>query len=333
MVNLRSDEITALLRSHPTSSDDGTEVAGSASDTASSETDVAVPANPDPYSLRPTCDVGYVMFLEPPDEDDPRWSNIEWAADRAIRMFSPTPTMAHVELIVPPIPDSGGGKTHFATYLGAAGANWQNQNDMRPEGVSFYLIENGARWRCVPVFAPAVADSLRTACDANLHSPYSIGMYPTSARPMRRFAWMWADQPKHMGHCATITTRVLKEAGAGYALPNPSAWYCPSSLYTALSGSLSSRLDDNERANLNTIEPEVCQQTIESLLRGPLSYQAVRNLGDAKCVDAIRALTMRVVAASDLQKTDPTAARAAQKELASAVLRWVLLRADPSCPD
>ena len=52
-----------------------------------------------------------------------------------------------------------------------------------------------------------------------------------------------------MGHCATITTRVLKEAGAGYGLPHASAWYCPSSLYNALNVSLSARLNDHERSN------------------------------------------------------------------------------------
>ena len=136
-----------------------------------------------------------------------------------------------------------------------------------------------------------------------------------------------------MGHCATITTRVLKEAGAGYALPHASAWYCPSSLYNALNTSLGDRLDAEERASLGSVEPEVCQATIETLLRGPLSYKAVRDLGDAKCVDAIRALTLRVCAAADTAAETTTASRVAQKELAGALLRWVLLRADPACPD
>lgn len=332
MLNLRSDEITALLRSRPTT---GSEDASS-DDAPEAVPSQAVPTGVPPIdtsSVRRSCDVGYVLFLEPADEDDPRWSWPEWIADRAIKAFSPTPTMAHVELIVPPIPDSGGGKVHFATYLGAAGANWQNKSDARAEGIEFYLVTNGAKWRCLPVFAPAVADTLRAACDSNLHAPYSIGMYPTSARPLRKLAWMWADDPKHKGHCATITTRVLKEAGAGYALPNSSAWYCPSSLYTALSSTLSSRLDEREREGLGTVEPETCQQTIESLLRGPLSYKSVRDLGDAKCVDAVRALTLRVVSTADNMDENPMAARTAQKELASAVLRWVLLRSDPSCPD
>lgn len=280
-----------------------------------------------------TCDVSFVIFLEPPNHDDPSWSTAEWLVDRAIRTFSPAPTMSHVELVVPPIPNSSGGKTHFATYLGSAGANWQNKNDALSEGIDFYLIQNGARWRCIPVFAPAVSETLRAACDANLHSPYSLSMYPTSARPFRRFAWLWNDEQKHKGHCATLTTRVLKEAGAGYALPEHSAWYCPSSLYKALNSGLSARLNESERANMDSVGTEVCSDTIETLLHGPLSYKAVRDLGDAKCIDAIRALTLRVVAAADRQETDSTASRTAQKELANAVLRWVLLRADETVPD
>lgn len=338
MVTWRSDEITALLRTRPTTATDEGHAANAVTGSAPADglgggtTESPVLAPTESHSMRRTCDVGYVIFLEPTDDDDPSWSWPEWIADRAIKTFSPKPTMLHVELVVPPIPDSGGGKVHFATYLGAAGANWQNKADARDEGVEFYLVTNGAKWRCIPVFAPAVADTLRAACDANLHAPYSIGMYPTSARPLRGLSWLWSDAPKHKGHCATITTRVLKEAGAGYALPHTSAWYCPSSLYMALNSSLSARLDEKERANLNTVEPDVCQQSIETLLRGQLSYKTVRELGDAKCVDAIRALTMRVVAAADRAEEDPVAARAAQKDLANAVLRWVLLRQEGDSP-
>jgi len=274
-------------------------------------------------SLKPTCDVGFVLFLEPTEKDDPNWTNMEYIADRVIRTFSPRPTMSHVELVVPPIPDSGGGRVHFATYLGAEGADWQNRLDRRSEGIDFYLISNGSRWRCIPVFAPNVAESLRNACDSNIHSPYSLSMYPTSARPLRHFAWIWSDTPKHMGHCATITSRVLKQAGAGYALSRPSPWYCPSSLYSELKNSLPKRLDERERASLDTTDLESCLEAIELLVRGQLSVEVVRNLGDSRCIDAIRVLTMRVVETSTTENH-----RIAQKELASAVLRWVLLRSD-----
>lgn len=317
-----SNEITALLRrgaADPAATD------RSASDDLSDETTV---------SSQRTCDVCYVLFLEAGDQDDPTWGWGEWAIDRAIRIFSPTPTIAHVELLVPPIPDSAGGKVHFATYLGASGANWQNNpDDKTDEGVDYYLVANGVNWRCLPVFASDISNSIRVACDANIHSPYSLSMYPTSAQPLRKLAWIWRDEPKHMGHCATITSRVLKEAGAGYALPHSSAWYSPGSLYHAINASLSTRLDKRERSSLNTVEPEVCSETIEALLRGPLSYQVVRGLGDAKCVDAIRALTMRVVAAAEKSEEDPVGARVAQKELASALLRWALLRVDAAKTD
>ena len=278
-----------------------------------------------------SCDVSYVMFLEPVIRDNPNWSWTEWVADRAIRIFSPDPTMAHVELVVPPIPNSAGGKVHFATYLGAAGANWQNRS-IHDEGIEFYLVENGTRWRAIPVFAPSVAESMRHACDANLHAPYSIGMYATSARPLRGFSWMYTDEPKHMGHCATITSRILKEAGVGSILTHNSAWYCPSSLYNTLSRSLGSRLDETERAAMSSARPEACRETVDALLHGPLSYATVRDLGDAKCVDAVRALTLNVCNASSTG-INSDAARTSQKELASALLRWVLLRYDKTVPD
>lgn len=314
-----SNEITALLRrgaADPVATD------GSASEEGPSEETTE--------SSQRSCDVSYVLFLEA-GEDDPTWGWAEWAIDRAIRVFSPTPTIAHVELLVPPIPDSAGGKVHFATYLGASGANWQNKaDDKTDEGVDYYLVANGVNWRCLPVFASDISASIRAAADANVHAPYSLGMYPTSAPPFNKLAWIWRDEPKHMGHCATITSRVLKEAGAGYALPHSSAWYSPGSLYHAINASLSTRLDKRERSSLNTVEPEVSSETIEALLRGPLSYQVVRGLGDAKCVDAIRALTMRVVEAAERYEEDPVGARVAQKELASALLRWALLRVDAS---
>lgn len=332
---LKSDEITALLRRGatlaPEAPGEQNETLASAVTAAQGEASSSVAAA-EPTSIRNTCDVGYVLFLEPSETDDPKWTTAELVVDRLIRWFSPTPTMMHTELIVPPIPDSGGGKVHFATYLGAAGANWQNQSDARPDGIDFYLVANGHRWRCIPVFAPAVADTLRQACDDNLHAEYSLGMYPTSAKPLRNVAWLWGDSAGHKGHCATLTARVLKEAGAGYALSECSAYYSPATLYTALSSSLSNRLDERERENLQTVEPEACQQTIETLLRGKLAYKTVRGLGDGKCIDAIRALTMRVVATSDTAEQNPVAARTAQKELATALLRWVLLRADGQDP-
>lgn len=251
-------------------------------------------------------------------------------ADLVIKQFSPPPTIKHCELVTPPIPSSNGGRVHFATYLGSSGADWQNRRN-KEEGIGFYLIENGSRWRAIPVFGPNAAESMRNAAQSNLHAPYSLSMYVTSARGMRNFAHFLGDDPKHKGHCATITARVLKESNIGVNLHHHSAWYCPSSLYTELSKSVGQPLSEKEHDKMASVTPETCEHTINTLLRAPMSYATVRKLGDSACIDAVRALTKRVCATS--ASNDATTARIAQKQLASALLRWVLLRDDPEAID
>lgn len=300
----RNDEITALLRAKVSQGDE--ELDGSA-------------------ALKTSCDVSYAIFLEPRDDADPNWSTMEWLADEAIRRFSPSPTLAHCELITPPIPNSAGGRVHFATYMGRGGADWQNMRS-KDDGISFYLIDNGSRWRALPIFGPNAAQAVREAAQTNIHAPYSVGMYVTSAKPMRTFANLWSDEPGHMGHCATIAARVLKQAGMGAGLHHCSAWYSPSSLYNDLSASVGSQLADNERQTLSSVTPAKCAATIDTLLHAPMSYATVRDLGDTACIDAVRALTLKVCATAE--QGDQVAARIAQKQLGTALLRWVLLRED-----
>lgn len=305
-MQFRNDEITALLRTQECQQEDGVSEGSAA--------------------LRQSCDVSYVMFLEPRDDPDPSWTAVEWFADAMIKRFSPVPTLSHVELIAPPIPSSSGGRVHFATYLSRNGADWQNQSD-KDEGVDFYLIENGARWRALPVFGPNAAEQVREAAQANIHSPYSVSMYLTSVRGIRTFARFLGDGPKHMGHCATITARVLKAAKLATGLDHASGWYCPSSLYSELSKSVGQPLSTTEKSSMGSVVPEECKRTIETLLRAPMSYATIREIGDPACIDAVRVLTMRVCAAG--ANADATASRVAEKQLACALLRWVLLRDDP----
>ena len=281
-------------------------------------------------AVRSSCDVAYALFLEPREESDPRAGMLERATEAAIKMFSPSPVIAHAELLLPPIPDSDGGRTHFATYLGHT-ANWQNREAERKEdGIAFYLIENGSRWRALPIFGPNAVAAVREAAEANVGSAYSLGMYPTSAWGLRRLAWLWGDKPQHMGHCATLTSRVLKAAGLGVSLEHASAWYSPGTLYTALYGSVGAPLEASERDGLTTVSPDECTRTIDALLKNQLSYAAVRELGDAACIDAVRALTLRVCATAEAGCEEE--ARQAQKRLANGLLRWVLLREDADRP-
>lgn len=302
----RNDEITALLRAKASQQDE-CELEGSA-------------------ALKTSCDVSYAIFLEPRDDPDPQWSFGEWLVDEAIKRFSPAPPLAHCELITPPIPNSSGGRVHFATYMGRGGADWQNMRS-KEDGIAFYLIENGSRWRAVPIFGPNACQNVREAAQSNLHAPYALSMYPTSARPLRALAGLWSDQAGHMGHCATITARVLKAAGIGSGLHHCSAWYSPSTLYKELVQSVAAPLSDGElQQSLTSVTPTKCAQTIDTLLHAPMSYATVRELGDTACIDAVRALTLKVCATAEAG--DEVTSRIAQKQLGTALLRWVLLRED-----
>ena len=162
------------------------------------------------------------------------------------------------------------------------------------ESVNYYLVTNGARWRALPVFLPHAVEAVRSAADANVDAPYSVPRYATSAKPLRRLAWLLPDADKAPGHCATLTARVLRRSGATDAVPRSSAWYSPSSLYTTLVAHASTRLTGADRAQMGSVAPAECTETLNTLLKDPLSYQTVRDVGDARAIDAVRALTLRV---------------------------------------
>lgn len=318
----KSDEIGALLRSKI---DSETETMGSC-------------------AIKNACDVSFALFLEPTEVSaDASWA--EYLVEKAIETFSPSPIISHCEIVVPPIPDSSGGRVHFATYFGSAGADWQNQRTNRhnredytlhaDDGVGFYLLDNGARWRAIPVFGPNATENIRSVAESNIHAPYSLAMYPTSAKPFRALAGIWSDTPKHKAHCAVLTARVLKEAGVGKQLPHVSAWYSPSSLYNDMCKGLSVPIDAATRQSLTSLTPETAKNTIRTLLHAPLSYNTVRSLGDSACIDAIRSLTLKVcdTAAAPATPENANMMRGAQKDLARALLRWVILRKDGDCQD
>ena len=133
---------------------------------------------------------------------------------------------------------------------------------------------------------------------------------------------MLGDKAGDPGHCATLAARVLKGSGASHVLPKASAWYCPSTLYNALSADLPSRLSASEHERMASTKQSDCAATVEALTVKPLSVDTVRQLGDAKCIDAVRALTLRACNSAG----DATAERLVQKQLAQVLLRWTLLR-------
>lgn len=270
-------------------------------------------------SSEPACDVVYALFLEPREVADPRWSKLEAAIDAAVRVFQPSPALAHVEILVPPIPTHEALRTSFATYLGRTAA-WQT--DLQ-DSISFYLHENGGRWRAVPIIAHGAASRVRAEADCEVGVAYSLARYLTSMPPLRALARFVPNKRRSPAHCATLTARVLSNAfrGSDAAPLHPAAYYGPSTLHSELAATAAWRAPlPRSGAEM----PAATAQAIDSLLRGVMSEETVQGLGDVQCRDAVSALTQRFLEAAG--GGDGVVQRLAEKQLATALLRWTLLR-------
>ena len=274
----------------------------------------------DESGLPITCDVAFAIFLEPRTEADPRWTASEHCINTAVRLFQPTPALAHCELLVPPIPSDEGERTQIATYQGKT-SGWQTDRD---DGYHFYLVENGNRWRAVPIFASNAAARIRNEADMEIGVEYSLARYLTSVRFGRWFSGWLSDARRVPGHCATLAARVIKNALSGsYSMKRNAAWYAPTTLYSELC----EQAEYHGRGIGATSYSGMSEQTAhatEQLLRGPMTTDTVSSLGDQACMEAVRSLTMR--ACNALIGGDDMSIRLTQQQLATALLRWVLLR-------
>ena len=277
-------------------------------------------AEPEADVGQPTCDVAYAIFLEPTAATDTRWSTLECAIDKAVRFFQPTPALAHVELLVPPIPSDEGLRTNFATYIGRKSA-WQTD---KMDGFNYYLVENASRWRAVPIFQVNAGTMIREEADNELGVDYSLARYLSAVPPGRWLSGLVADRRRSPAHCATLTARVLKNSGV-YKPAHNSAYYGPSTLYHELSHVATSKAHNMGAEGWEGMPLDTAQH-VESLLRGVMTADTVNRVGDTGCLKAVRALTMK--ACSALIKSDGVAQRITQQQLATALLRWVILR-DP----
>jgi hypothetical protein len=242
----------------------------------------------------------YVLFLDP--ESECTGPIDERVLSCLVDHFGPGPsqcTPVHCELLV--------ASQHrcFATYMKSSGRWWPSSTR---QSAAYYLMQNGARWRAVPVSANGeqVVEAANR-CDG---APYSLAKYVTSLRFLRSFAWRWSDAPRASAHCAVLTARVLKLAGC--ALAEASAWYAPGTLYAALAFAMP------RPANA----PAALSADVEALLHGPLDGAIVSALGEARCAAVVRTLDDAVRACDD------DAERATHEHrLATALLRWTCLRA------
>jgi hypothetical protein len=294
-------------------------------------------AQPEPPS------VVYVLFLETnhgPFFEERSW--LERVIEIAIVKLTPSPAIAHCELLVPPT-GTNKGRNNFATYLGTAGAHWQNREG-EEEGRSYYLESAGGRWRAIPVSAHNLCARTLRVCESTRGAPYSLNMYLTSIPPLRRLGrYLYSDTPLHKGHCATITARVL--INAGVKLKHRAHWYSPGSLYAELNstaalvdripvstsstpvidallpGSLYAELN-RTAAPVDTIPVSTSSTpVIDALLRGVPSPHGIRLLGEDNCNCAIEELSRRASHASSVELRTH-----AQKDLAKALLVWVMMR-------
>ena len=302
-MRFRNTEIAHLLYSSPTTT-----------------TDVEVDPPPPELSDQPSCDVVFALFMEPLEKSDPRWSWAEWLIDVAIRRGQPSPTMIHCELVIPPVPDDEGTRTQFATYFGKK-SGWQSD---RLDGYGYYLVEHAHNWRAVPVFAQDAAHRLRTEANSELGVPYSLARYATSAFPFRVFSSMVPTGRRKPAHCATLLSRVLRNALPEHKPVHSAAWYGPSTLYAELQDKIADYGTNAQDEHGHTSVSEDVEAAIDTLLRKPMTHETVASVGDDGCMAAIRALTMRVTDA--VASGDYATQRITQKQLATALLRWCILR-------
>jgi hypothetical protein len=275
----------------------------------------------------PPCDVVFLLFLEPPVASDARLSTFECLLDKAIRVFQPHPPLAHCELLIPPVPFHEGLRTNFATYLGRQSA-WQID---REDGLCYYLEENSGRWRAVPVFRPNAGEKVRTEADGELGVDYSLSRYLSAVPPGRWFSGFVPDRRRSPAHCATLAARVLRNSGVYEPLHAP-AFYGPSTLHNEITAATRYTSEKMGAAKWDGMPLDVAQD-VDVLLRGVMSAETVRRVGDTGCVRVVEALTRK--ACNALVGGDSTSQRLSQQQLATALLRWVTLRDlnAPSAPD
>lgn len=266
----------------------------------------------------PSCDVVFALFLEPSATQSGNLTTFERVIDTAVRTCQPSPALLHCELLVPPVPSDEGLRTQFATYIGRV-SGWQTD---KQDSSNYYLAENAGRWRAVPVFQSEATRKLRNECDAELGVHYSLLRYATAVPPLRWLSSFVADSRRSPAHCATLAARVLRNSEV-YKPVHASAYYGPTTLFHELQHQASWQGDRIGAGDWTGMDGATAE-AVEQLVRGVMSPETVQSIGDAKCLKAVEALTMRTCNA--LLKGDSASQRTTQQQLASALLRWTILR-------
>lgn len=273
----------------------------------------------------PPGDTVYLLGLEA-DAPDKSWSFFEVALDAIVQASQPSPSLTHVELLIPPH-RSDENHIHFATYLG----NISGWNSRYTDQASFYLNRNIASWRAIPVRAPNAAQDLRSECTAShvgtpYGTPWLLFKYPFSVPPLRAAAPLLNDDPQTSAHCASLAARCLRRAIPSIGLANSSPWYGPSTLYLEMSRR--SRMQQYKKADddVATIRSDI-EVEEESTSAHTLLFESddrVRALTLLQCKQGVEHLSKRAVDAC--ATGDEAIQRLTQNQLAKGLLRWTLVQ-------
>ena len=256
-------------------------------------------------------------------------NNATWGEafiDRTVQFGQPYPAATHVELWVGDQPGDKLEDNHFSTYLGASdGASWTSGMS---DSKQFY---SSSAWSAVPIFSAGAERRMRAECNLHCGTPYPsaalLWQYPWSIWPLRAFSGFVDDRISTPAHCAALSARILRAALPEIALPRPSHWYGPSSLYLELSSP-----DRMERA-LAVQRPVVRSQPEEEHdeeLADALTLNSDDDVAAMSAMDArqaVHALAVQVLRTGSRPHghhtiPDQDAFRAAQERLARGVTRY-----------
>lgn len=263
--------------------------------------------------------VAYVLALEGALDPDPKWGFLERVLDGVVQAMQPAPSMTHIELCM--APNTRRDDMHFATYLGAK-AGWGASFGSDRE---FYLGHNASNWRAVPIVCRDASSRLRAECSKHVDTPYSITKYVCALPPIRALAGLLSDVPQTPAHCAILTARCLKAALSEIGIQRPPSWFGPSTLFLELD-SESKRAAFHEQLmssepNVRAISEDECEtRAMHQLLNG--SDEDIRALDEEACALALRRITVRSLEPG----LDEVARRIVQKQLATALLRFSIVR-------
>ena len=268
-------------------------------------------------------DIVFVLALDTDPDLRGRGWTVETIIDRIVKFAQPSPAVAHVELMFPPIMQddnvhmhrNNNTEMHFATYFGARagfGSAFNNQRD-------FYLGKNAARWRAVPISLRDASSRLRSECNAHVNTEYTLLRYICSVPPLRSLTTLLSAKPGDLAHCATLTTRCLRRAFPEMKIKHPSAWYGPATLMLELECEVNcartrKRFEDSDHYK-SVGEDEELSNSMAVLLHG--SDDDIHKLSNDNVCNAIFALSYRAVQTG----LDIVARRIVQKQLATALLR------------